>query len=514
MTATHLPSHAAQILNHPRLRYLREHIVGRDSTIATPFGDKRRVYFDYIASGLAFEPIEEVLCRQVLPHMANTHTESNSSGRRMTSYLEEAYRTVCESVGATGEDVVVFSGAGSTSAINRLVLAMGLRVPDQIAKVCGCAEKIPAECRPVIFRSRMEHHSNDLAWRETIGETRFVGFDRLGRIDWRDLERQLEAPEMASRPFRIGTFSAASNVTGILNDVDALAESMHAHGGHAFFDYAAAAPYVRVDLHPEGGEGRRKDAVFISTHKFIGGPQTPGILAANRGLFTSEVPVEPGGGTVLYTSPWGHRYLSDVREREGGGTPPIVQIIRAGLVFQLKRYLGEGLLEAAERELTNLAMSRILENPRLTLLGDPRARRLGVFSVVFSRSELHHNLAVRLLNDRFGIQVRAGCMCAGTYGHDLLGIGRERSEQIRSALDRGELWTKPGWVRISLSLATSLEDLEYLLDAVDQISSDWRDYAERYVEDERGEFHWAGTDFVETFDPLVLPVPQDEVGQP
>jgi selenocysteine lyase/cysteine desulfurase len=495
------------ILDHPKLRYLRENLASSDSEIDTPFGRKKRAYFDYIASGLPFSPIEDLLRARVLPHMANTHTESNTSGRQMTFFVDRAYESVTRAIGATAEDVLVFTGAGSTAAINRLVLALGIRVPEQISRACGCEAKLPAECRPIIFRSMMEHHSNDLAWRETVGETRFVGFDKAGRIDWRDLERQLAQPEVAARAQKIGTFSAASNVTGILNDVDALAGAMHAAGGWAFFDYAAAAPYVKIDMHPDGDPSLRKDAIFISTHKFIGGPQTPGILAASRDLFTSSVPVEPGGGTVLYTSPWDHRYLGDVRTREAGGTPPIVQIIRAGLVFDLKRYLGEELLGAAERELAARAKARFLANPAITLLGDHDVERLSVFSIVLHDGRLHHNLAVRLLNDLYGIQVRAGCMCAGTYGHELLRIGREHSEEIRCALDRGELWTKPGWVRISLSPATSSEELDYLLDAVDEVAATWERHLDAYRQDELGEFTYAGGGFEERFEPLALPVP-------
>ncbi len=501
-TSNNMP---ASVLDDPRLVYLRNGMMGRDSEIETPFGPRRRLYFDYIASGLPFEPIEKVISERILPQMANTHTESNSSGRQITFHVENAYRSISRAVGATDDDVLIFVGAGATAAINRLILALGLRVPEQAAKLCDFKGRVPPEKRPVIFRSMMEHHSNDISWRETIGETRFVGFDKSGQIDWRDLERQLNEPDVRDRPLKIGTFSAGSNVTGILTEVDTLAETMHAGGGYALFDYAAAAPYVNIDMHPGGNEARRKDALFISTHKFAGGPQTPGILVANKGLFTSSVPVEPGGGTVLYTSQWDHRYLSDIQIREGGGTPPIIQIIRAGLVFQLKDRIGEDLLMAAEHELVAIAKERILANPALTLLGNPELERLGVFSIIFHGGRLHYNLAVRLLNDRFGIQVRAGCMCAGTYGHELLGIEQEMSETIRCALDGGELRAKPGWVRISLSPATSREDLDTLLDAVDQIAGDWEQHADNYSQDEAGEYHWAGDDFSEVFEPLSLP---------
>jgi len=495
------------VLNDPRLRYLRRSVSSTNAFVATPFGRKKLRYFDYTAAGPAFEPIEDVIRSEVLPYMANTHTEGNSTGHRMTWLVDRARRRIAESLGATQDDVVLFTGSGSTGAINHLIQAMGLRVPDQLSEFCGCRSRLPVEMRPMVFRSRMEHHSNDISWRESLADTRFVGFDVNGRIDWRDLRRQLGEPEVLERPVRIGTFSAASNVTGIINDCDALAETMHEAGGLAFFDYAAAAPYLPVDLHPGGDESKRKDAVFISTHKFIGGPQTPGILAANRALFTNRVPVTPGGGTVLYTSPWDHRYLGALELREEGGTPPIVQIIRAGLVFQLRGLIGPELIRRAEHEIVARARERLLSNPDVTVLGNTEVERLGMFSVIFCGGDLHHKLAVRLLSDLYGIQVRSGCMCSGTYGHDLLGISEDHSRVIRCALDEGDAWAKPGWVRISLSPATSHEDLEFLLDSVDELAARWRDYEHLYARDADGEFVWCGSDYQERFEEPKLSIP-------
>jgi selenocysteine lyase/cysteine desulfurase len=495
------------VSDDPRLRYLRQNVSCRNAFITTPFGRKRLRYFDYTAAGPAFEPIEEVIRTEILPYMANTHSEGNSCGHRMTWLVQQARKRISECLGATDQDVVLFTGNGSTGAINHLIQVMGLRVPDQVAEFCGCRKKLPLELRPMVFRSRMEHHSNDISWRETLSETRFVSCDGSGRTDWRDLERQLRDPEALERPVRIGTFSAASNVTGIINDVDALARTMHEANGFAFFDYAAAAPYLPVDLHPGGDEARRKDAVFLSTHKFIGGPQTPGILAANRALFTNRVPVEPGGGTVLYTSPWDHRYFGSLELREEGGTPPIVQIIRAGLVFQLRSLIGPELIRSVEHEIVGRAKSRLLAMPGITILGNTEVERLGMFSVIFCGGDLHYKLAVRLLSDVYGIQVRSGCMCAGTYGHDLLDISEEHSRQIRSALDMGDGWAKPGWVRISLSPATSPEDLEFMLDSVEELAASWRKYESLYRKDDSGEFVWSGSDYTERFGEPGLSIP-------
>ena len=472
----------------PVLQWVREGIIGRTATIPTPNGIKRKRYFDQTASGLPFAPIEDLIRDKVLPYMANTHTEASYTGRLMTELYEEAHQKVHRALGMHDDDVVVFTGSGATGAINKLIACMGLRIPDTLRDQFGCADKIHSSARPLVIRSRMEHHSNDLPWRETIAITEYVGYDKQGRIDWRELDEVLSRHK--DRPIKIGTFSAASNVTGILANVDELARVMHAHGGYAFFDYAAAAPYVEIDMHPDDDEATRKDAVFISVHKFTGGPQTPGVLAANRALFRTQVPAEPGGGTVLYTSPWEYKYLEDVQSREEGGTPPIVQVIRAGLVFDVKEKIGTDRIEAVEKHFVRRAIDAWKNDPRIRILGDLDAPRIGILSLILDDGQLHHNLAVRLLNDLYGIQTRGGCMCAGTYGHDLLGIDQVRSEEIRCALDGGDVASKPGWVRCSFGPATSEGEFRVLLDAVPHIAREWRKYAKDYEMDlDTAEWH-------------------------
>jgi selenocysteine lyase/cysteine desulfurase len=476
----------SDFLNDPVLQWLRAGIIGRNARLRTPLRPKRRLlkrYFDQTASGLPFAPIENTLRRDVLPMMANTHTEASFTGRFMTAQFEAAHAKAAQALNVAADDVVVFTGSGATGAINKLISVLGIRVPDNIRERYGCFDRVHPEDRPLVVRSRMEHHSNDLPWRETIAVTEYVGYDRRGLADWRDLERVLSLPEHRDRTLKIGTFAAASNVTGMLNDVGALASVMHAHGGYALFDYAAAAPYVKIDLHPGGDPALRKDAVFVSMHKFIGGPQAPGLLAANRALFLTRAPSEPGGGTVLYTSPWEYRYLADLQHREEGGTPPIVQVIRAGLVFDLKELLGVERIQAVEDHFMSRAVEAWRDDPKIRILGDITAPRIGILSLILDSGQLHHNLGVRLLNDLFGIQVRGGCMCAGTYGHDLLGIDQETSEQIRRRLDEGEAGAKPGWVRVSFSPSTSEADFRVLIRAVPHVAHHWRRYASHYVQD-------------------------------
>jgi selenocysteine lyase/cysteine desulfurase len=465
---------------------LRSRVIGANAVIPGPLGPKPLRYFDFIASGRFHRDIEEELAERVLPFMANTHTESNYCGRFMTECYERAFERIAAYIGASKQDVFIPVGSGSTGAINRLIYVLGLRIPDQLEERHQLLRHIPEAGRPVIFRSLMEHHSNDIAWRETIGDSVYVAFDPDGRISIEDLDRKLTAH--AHRPWKIGTFSAASNVTGILNDVHGLARVLHRHGAWAFFDFAAAGPYVDVDMHPPGDPDAGLDAVFFSVHKFLGGPRTPGLLVATRRLFTNRVPAEPGGGTVLYTSPWDHRYLSAIERRETGGTPPIVQSIQAGLAFDLKAAMGAARIERIEQEYLGRALREWRARDDLVVLGNLETRRLGVLSVIFR--DLHHNLAARLLNDLFGVQVRAGCMCAGPYGHLLLHIDEERSRAIRHRLDEGHIGEKPGWVRISLAPTVSEAEFQALLEAVDYVAKRGREHVNDYeLRDATGE--WA-----------------------
>jgi selenocysteine lyase/cysteine desulfurase len=411
---------------------------------------------------------------------------SSYASEIIAGHFEAAHDKVRRAMHGTEDDVVVFTGSGATGAVNKFIGCLGLRIPEALQERHNLASQIPPEERPIVILTRMEHHSNDLPWRESIADIEYIGYDSYGRANWRDVARILAMPEYRDRPLKIGAFTAASNVTGVLNDTKELAAAMHAHGGLACFDFAAAGPYIPIDLHPENNPEYQKDAVFLSIHKFTGGPQSPGLLVANSKVFSGRAPAEPGGGTVLYTSPWEYRYVDDLQQREGSGTPPIVSIIRAGLAFDLKSSLGEDRMHRLENHCVMAAVNAWRDNPKVTILGpDPgTVPRLGILSIILDKGELHHNLAVRLLNDLYGIQVRGGCMCAGTYGHDLLQINKSHSESIRNAIDEGDIVAKPGWVRVSFGPAVTAEDLAVLLVAVPHVAENWRTYVKDYVLDE------------------------------
>jgi selenocysteine lyase/cysteine desulfurase len=464
---------------------IRASVIGDDAAVVGPFGLRRVTYADYTASGRSLGFIEDFIREAVLPLYANTHTESSGTGLQTTRFREDARRIIRESVGGTRADhVVLFAGSGSTGAIDRLIDCLEIRIPADLDDRYELADRIPPAERPVVFIGPYEHHSNELPWRESLADVVVIPEDHDGRIDLAGLEAELIAH--ADRPLKIGSFSAASNVTGVISDVRAISILLHRHGALSFWDFAAAAPYVSIEMgpfaHGETDPLAYKDAIFISPHKFIGGPGTPGVLVARRELFQNRVPSVPGGGTVAYVNPTEHRYLSDIEHREEGGTPAIVESIRAGLVFGLKEAVGTEVIREREESFIRRAIERWSRHPNIDILGNPALDRLSIVSFVVrhqgpagSPRYLHHNFVVALLNDLFGIQSRGGCSCAGPYGHRLLGIDLERSHEFEREIARGSEGIKPGWVRVNFNYFISEPVFEFILGAVEQVAGDgWR----------------------------------------
>lgn len=455
------------------LERVRRGVIGEGEVLDGPYGRRRITYADYTASGRSLDFLEDFIRQQVLPRYANTHTESSGTGLQTSLLRQDARQLIHHAVGGTENDLVIFCGSGATSAVNKLVDILELRVPSGLAARYRWDEQIPDRQRPVVFVGPYEHHSNELPWRESIADLVMIDEDADGHIDLEQLEQRLI--HYADRPLRIGSFSAASNVTGVLSDTDRIATLLHEHGALSFWDYAAAGPYVPIRMRDSApGRGDHKDAIFLSPHKFIGGPQTPGVLVVCRELVRNAVPTVPGGGTVAYVDPIGHRYLDDPIAREEGGTPAIIESIRAGLVFALKDAVGTDLIGQREQRLWCHAFARWQDHPNIEILGHPHARRLSIVSFRIRSGPdryLHHNYVVALLNDLFGIQARGGCSCAGPYGHRLLTIDPQHSRAYRDEIELGCEGVKPGWTRINFNYFISDTVRDYLIDAVELLAS-------------------------------------------
>lgn len=449
---------------------LRKNIIGHDAVINGPFGARRLMYADYVASGRAYGPIEDTIRNSVLPLYANTHTESSTTGRQSTAYREQAREIIAKSLNAGKEDAVLFCGAGCTGAIDKLIRILRLKLPDGMARY-GIKTDIASKNRPVVFIGPYEHHSNDVQWRETIADVVTIEEAGDGLLCLDDLEIQLK--KYQNRPVKIGSFSAGSNVTGILTDVQPIAKLLHKYGAMACFDFAASAPYQPIDMNPNTGEPL--DAIFISVHKFLGGPGAPGLLAVKKKWVQNKTPVIPGGGTVSYVSPCAQAYLADIEHREEGGTPDIVGAIRAGLVFDLRDKIGAQKISAAEHGFADAAIKRWGAHRNIQILGSKTAARLPVFSFLIrsgasGEKYLHYNFVVALLNDLFGIQARGGCSCAGPYGHRLLKIDLKTSQEYEAVIATGVEILKPGWTRVGFNYFYSHQDAELLLRAVEWVA--------------------------------------------
>jgi selenocysteine lyase/cysteine desulfurase len=468
----------------PLLRRIRDSVIGDDQVMVGPFGPRRVTYADYTASGRAVGFLEDFVRSQVLPRYANTHTESSGTGLQTTRLREDARTIIHQAVGGDPDAVVIFAGSGSTGAIDKLVGILGLRIPSTLEDRFGLSAHVPADQRPVVFIGPFEHHSNELPWRESIADVVVCPQDADGHVDLAFLDAELQ--RYADRPLLIGSFSAASNVTGILSDVAGISALLHRHGALAFWDFAAAAPYVELSM-----DGI--DAMFLSPHKLIGGPSTPGVLVVRRSLLTNRVPDVPAGGTVVYVNPLEHRYLDDPVQREEGGTPAIVEAIRAGLVFQLKDAVGIDVIRSHEEHYLHRAVAAWQQEKTIEILGNLAAERLSIVSFVVrapSGRHLHHNFVVTLLNDLFGIQARGGCSCAGPYGHRLLGIDLDRSHEFEHEIASGCEGIKPGWVRVNFNYFISEAAFSYIVDAVRLVARHgWRLLGDYRFEVERGLWH-------------------------
>ncbi|KAL4330244.1 hypothetical protein HN51_036939 [Arachis hypogaea] len=497
-----------------KLRWLRSQMIGNAAEFYSPFGRRELVYADHTASGRSLQYNEDFIIKHVLPFYGNTHTCDSYVGSRSTRILHEASEYIKECLGGGEENAIIFCGSGTTAAIKRLQEVMGIAVPSILRE--RVVKSLSKEERWVVFVGPYEHHSNLLSWRQSLAEVVEIGLDDEGLLDMDALKLQLEAYKNTNRPL-LGSFSACSNVTGINSDTPAIARLLHQYNAFACFDFAASGPYVEICMRREKSRDDWYDAVFLSPHKFVGGPDTPGILLMNKALYrlNSSPPSICGGGTVNYVNGFDEKdtlYLENIEERENGGTPPIIQTVRAALAFWVKEYIGYKEIEIREQIYINRALKRLISNPNIKVLGNKSTKRQAILSfVIYSTSNssstcwgndqnqensneeelnlweeignykrgklLHGPFVATLLNDLFGIQARGGCACAGPYGHHLLNINKTQSLDVRSAIQQGYVGIKPGWTRVSFPYYMDEEDFEFILAAIEFVAM----YGQRFL---------------------------------
>jgi selenocysteine lyase/cysteine desulfurase len=446
----------------------REQIVGID----LQHQNTDIIYADWTASGRLYRPIENFISEKIGPLVANTHTEASFTGCAMTNLYHQAQKIIKAHVNANDSDALICSGAGMTSAVNKFQRILGLKLPEKWSEYVDLNE----ESKPVVFITHMEHHSNQTTWEECAVTVVRLPEDEHGLPDAKAFEKIIR--KYKSRPLKLGSFTACSNVTGIKINYQQLAKIMHQNDGYCFVDFAASAPYVEIDMHPED-ELERLDAVMFSPHKFLGGPGSSGVLIFNKALYHNKVPDHPGGGTVTWTNPWGkHQFFDDIETREDGGTPGFLQAIRTALSIKLKEKMGCENIKQREAELVALMYTKLNKIPSLKILHQQHQDRLCVIS--FYVPDIHYNLMVRLLSDRFGVQTRGGCSCAGTYGHILLGVDEQTSQEITCQIDQGDLSRKPGWVRVSLHPTTTDKEAIYIADSIAQVVENIRCWEKDY----------------------------------
>ena len=449
----------------------RSNIIGIDQIFESPFGTQKIIYTDWTASGRLYRPIEEKMMNVFGPFVANTHTETSITGTAMTMAYHEARNIIKRHVNANANDVLITDGTGMTGVVNKLQRILGLRIAENLKEYTN----IPDAIKPVVFISHMEHHSNQTSWLETIADVVVIDCDEEGLFCLEKFKEALEKHK--DRSFKIASITSCSNVTGIQTPYHEVAKIMHQNNGVCFVDFACSGPYVEINMHPDNES--YLDAIFFSPHKFLGGPGTTGVMLFNKNLYKNNIPDCPGGGTVSWTNPWGeHKYIDNIEDREDGGTPGFLQVIKTALAIQLKEEMGVQNMLKREHEIVDYIFNRLGSIENIHLLANQHQDRLGVIS--FYITDLHFNLGVKILNDKYGIQTRGGCSCAGTYGHFLLHVDQETSNNLVSQISLGELLKKPGWIRMSIHPTTTNQEIEYVCDNIIALAENHKEWSNLY----------------------------------
>lgn len=474
----------------------RENIIGNNQTFLSPFGRKRIVYVDWTASGRAYIPIEDCIQKEILPFVANTHTEATATGTFISKAYEEAKQIIKQHVDANNDDVLLFCGSGMTAAVNKLQRILGLRIPERCKDYLekDFTNDIDELLKPVVFITHMEHHSNHISWLETIADVEIIKPAADGNVDLNNFKSLLEKHKQ--RKNKIAAVTACSNVTGIQTPYHEIAKLVHAYNGFCFVDFACSAPYVQINMHPFEADAFL-DAIYFSPHKFLGGTGTPGILIFNKRIYKNKIPDHPGGGTVMYSNPWKeHEYITGIEQREDGGTPPFLGAIKTAMCIRLKEKMSVEKMLQREKKILQIVFNKFSKINNIEVLQMNYTQRLSIVSFIIHKA--HYNLVVKVLNERFGIQARGGCSCAGTYGHTLLHVDKIKSYKILHEIRSGNLLCKPGWIRLSFHPCMSNDEINFIMHAVESTATNINKWKNDYRYDtDTNEFYHKHSDAIQ-----------------
>lgn len=403
-------------------------------------GKNKKEYFDYTASGLAFRPIEQRI-RDVLETYANTHSKEASNADTTSSFYELARQNLAKHLELNEEFAVLPNGCGATAAIKKFQELMGLYIPPATLKRFNIT--VAKKKLPLVIVGPYEHHSNEVSYREALCEVQRIRLNDEGLIDLKQLKEILQ--ENRHREI-IGCFCIASNVTGIITPYEEISRLLRLYGAKVLFDAAASSPYMNVPC-------ELYDALVMSPHKLLGGPGSCGLLVIRKSLIDTDIaPTFAGGGTVEYVNKDKQVFQKNIELREDAGTPGILQLIKASLAYQLRNEIGFEFIKKQKEKLQELFIEELKKIPSCEIYGNQHSSNIGIISFNIKGTN-PYELCAKLSEDD-GFQTRAGCSCAGPYGHDLFGV-----KQI-------DMSSKPGWLRVSIHYSQTVEEILSLVSTI------------------------------------------------
>lgn len=451
------------------LKNIRKHIVGINQKVPLVNGKKARyINLDNAASTPPLQPVMDIV-NEFMPWYSSIHRGTGFKSQLSTKAYDDAHQLITEFVSADPDKNVVILGKNATEAINKLSYRLNLQEND------------------VVLTSLMEHHSNDLPWRQKT-RTIHIEIDEQGRLDQQDLEKKL----LKYYPHvKLVTLTGASNVTGWINDIHKIAEIVHEYQAQLLVDGAQLIPHRKVNMLPND-DPAHIDYLAFSAHKMYA-PFGTGVLIGPKETFLKTAPEYVGGGTIdIVTTK--HVIWAGLPDREESGSPNVIGAIALSGAIQVLKHLDMKNIAHHEQELTTYTISELKKIKEITLYGSTDSKkknRVGV--ITFNLKNISHSLLTAFLSYEYGIGVRNGCFCAQPYLHRLLKLTPQEIQQLDYYAINQQLEKMPGMVRISFGMYNNKKDIDQLLKALICINENIEELKKHYVFSQKeGSYHPKG----------------------